>query len=254
MKITAIRSAGLFGETPKGGWSDEIRPEDSVHALIAVHTDSGAIGLGSAFTDSRLVRAAIEVARTALYRENALEPMRLAEKLSQTTFWMGMGGTLTHTISGIDIALWDILGKSAGQPVGRLLGGRYRDKVRPYASILMEMPDVMRDQAAAFRAKGFRAIKIGWGPFGRSDDPALDEAIVRAAREGAGDDCLLMVDAGASNTFWPHGLKWALRTADMVKEYDAYWLEEASERVRGGGERAAGCSGAAWGLLGRCVT
>jgi|HubBroStandDraft_5_1064220.scaffolds.fasta_scaffold1637150_1 L-alanine-DL-glutamate epimerase-like enolase superfamily enzyme len=81
-----------------------------------------------------------------------------------------------------------------------------------------------------------------------------DEAIVRAAREGAGDDCLLMVDAGASNTFWPHGLKWALRTADMVKEYDAYWLEEASERVRGGGERAAGCSGAAWGLLGRCVT
>jgi D-galactarolactone cycloisomerase len=227
MKITAIRSAGLFGETPKGGWSDEIRPEDSVHALIAVHTDSGAIGLGSAFTDSRLVRAAIEVLERHYVGENALEPMRLAEKLSQTTFWMGMGGTLTHTISGIDIALWDILGKSAGQPVGRLLGGRYRDKVRPYASILMEMPDVMRDQAAAFRAKGFRAIKIGWGPFGRSDDPALDEAIVRAAREGAGDDCLLMVDAGASNTFWPHGLKWALRTADMVKEYDAYWLEEA---------------------------
>ena len=227
MKITAIRSAGLFGETPKGGWSDEIRPEDSVHALIAVHTDSGAIGLGSAFTDSRLVRAAIEVLERHYIGENALEPMRLAEKLSQTTFWMGMGGTLTHTISGIDIALWDILGKSAGQPVGRLLGGRYRDKVRPYASILMEMPDVMRDQAAAFRAKGFRAIKIGWGPFGRSDDPALDEAIVRAAREGAGDDCLLMVDAGASNTFWPHGLKWALRTADMVKEYDAYWLEEA---------------------------
>jgi D-galactarolactone cycloisomerase len=227
MKITAIRSAGLFGETPKGGWSDEIRPEDSVHALIAVHTDSGAIGLGSAFTDSRLVRAAIEVLERHYIGENALEPMRLAEKLSQTTFWMGMGGTLTHTISGIDIALWDILGKSAGQPVGRLLGGRYRDKVRPYASILMEMPDVMRDQAASFRAKGFRAIKIGWGPFGRSDDPALDEAIVRAAREGAGDDCLLMVDAGASNTFWPHGLKWALRTADMVKEYDAYWLEEA---------------------------
>ena len=227
MKITAIRSAGLFGETPKGGWSDEIRPEDSVHALIAVHTDSGAIGLGSAFTNSRLVRAAIEVLERHYIGENALEPMRLAEKLSQTTFWMGMGGTLTHTISGIDIALWDILGKSAGQPVGRLLGGRYRDKVRPYASILMEMPDVMRDQAAAFRAKGFRAIKIGWGPFGRSDDPALDEAIVRAAREGAGDDCLLMVDAGASNTFWPHGLKWALRTADMVKEYDAYWLEEA---------------------------
>jgi D-galactarolactone cycloisomerase len=227
MKITAIRSVGLFGETPKGGWSDEIQPNDSVHALIAVHTDAGLVGLGSAFTDARLVRAAIEVLERHYIGENALEPMRLAEKLSQTTFWMGMGGTLTHTISGIDIALWDVLGKATGQPVGRLLGGRYRDRVRPYASILMEMPELMRERAAAYRAKGFRALKIGWGPFGRRDDAALDEAIVSAAREGAGDDCLLMVDAGASDAFWPNGLKWALRTADMVKEYDAYWFEEA---------------------------
>jgi L-alanine-DL-glutamate epimerase-like enolase superfamily enzyme len=227
MKITAIRSVGLFGETPKGGWSDEIQPNDSVHALIAVHTDGGVIGLGSAFTDARLVRAAIEVLERHYIGENALEPMRLAEKLSQTTFWMGMGGTLTHTIGGIDIALWDILGKATGQPVGRLLGGRYRDRVRPYASILMEMPELMRERAAAYRAKGFRALKIGWGPFGRREDAALDEAIVSAAREGAGDDCLLMVDAGASDAFWPNGLKWALRTADMVKEYDVYWFEEA---------------------------
>src|SRR3546814_6587526 len=105
---------------------------------------------------------------------------------------MVMGGTLTHTISGIDIALWDILGKATGQPVARLLGGCYRRKVRPYASILMEMPDLMRDRAAEFRKAGFRAIKIGWGPFGRRNDYALDKEIVRAAREGAGDDCLLL--------------------------------------------------------------
>jgi L-alanine-DL-glutamate epimerase-like enolase superfamily enzyme len=227
MKITAIRSAGLFGETPKGGWSDEIKPDDSVHALIAVHTDGGVVGLGSVFTDARLVRAGIAVLERHYLGENALEPMRLAEKLSQTTFWMGMGGTLTHTISGIDIALWDILGKVTGQPVGRLLGGRYRDRVRPYASILMEMPDLMRERAAEFRSRGFRALKIGWGPFGRREDFRLDEAIVRAAREGAGPDCLLMVDAGGSDTFWPNGLKWALRTADMVKDYDVYWFEEA---------------------------
>jgi L-alanine-DL-glutamate epimerase-like enolase superfamily enzyme len=227
MRITAIRCAGLFGETPKGGWSDEIKPEDSVHALIAVHTDGGVVGLGSVFTDARLVQAGIEVLERHYLGETALEPMRLAEKLSQTTFWMGMGGTLTHTISGIDIALWDILGKVTGQPVGRLLGGRYRDKVRPYASILMEMPDAMRERAAEFRNRGFRAVKIGWGPFGRKENDALDEAIVRAAREGAGSDCLLMVDAGGSDTFWPNGLKWALRTADMLKDYDVYWFEEA---------------------------
>jgi D-galactarolactone cycloisomerase len=227
MKIVAIRSTGLFGETPKGGWSKEIEPNDSVHALIAVHTDNGIVGFGSVFTDARLVSAALKVLEPLYHEENPLEPMRVSEKLHQNTFWMGMGGTLTHTISGIDIALWDILGKATGQPVGRLLGGRYRERVRPYASILMETPDLMRERAASFRRSGFRALKIGWGPFGRSEDHRLDEAIVAAAREGVGDDCLLMVDAGASDAFWPNGLKWALRTAAMLKTYDVHWFEEA---------------------------
>jgi len=227
MKIVALRSAGLFGETPKGGWSSEIKPGDAVHALVAVHTDGGVVGLGSVFTDARLVKAGLEVLAPFVIGENALEPMRVSEKLNQNTFWMGMGGTLTHTISGIDIALWDILGKVTGQPVGRLLGGCYRRRVRPYASILMEMPDLMRERTAEFRARGFKAIKVGWGPFGRREDYKLDEAIVRAAREGAGDGCMLMVDPGASDAFWPNGLKWAIRTEEMLRDYDVYWFEEA---------------------------
>ena len=103
-----------------------------------------------------------------LYRgENALEPERVSEKLHQHTFWLGRGGSLTHTISGIDIALWDILGQATGQPVGRLLGGRYRDRVRPYASILMDQPEPLAEQLRQIAARGFRAFKIGWGPFGR---------------------------------------------------------------------------------------
>ncbi|WP_269204920.1 hypothetical protein [Providencia rettgeri] len=58
----------------------------------------------------------------------------VSEKLRQNTFWMGRGGTLTHTISGIDIALWDILGKATGLPVSTLLGGNYRSKVQPLGS------------------------------------------------------------------------------------------------------------------------
>jgi D-galactarolactone cycloisomerase len=227
MKIVALRSVGLFGETPKGGWSNEIKPDDAVHALVAVHAEDGTIGLGSVFTDARLVKAGLEVLAPFVIGENALEPMRVAEKLHQNTFWMGMGGTLTHTISGIDIALWDILGKVTGQPVGRLLGGCYRKRVRPYASILMEMPDLMLERTAEFKARGFRAIKIGWGPFGRREDFKLDEAIVRAARKAAGDDCMLMVDPGGSDAFWPNGLKWAVRTEEMLRDYDVYWFEEA---------------------------
>ena len=131
MKIVALRSVGLFGETPKGGWSSEIKPDDAVHALVSVHTEDGTIGLGSVFTDARLVKAGLEVLSPFVIGENALEPMRVTEKLHQNTFWMGMGGTLTHAISGIDIALWDILGKATGQPVGRLLGGCYRGASGP---------------------------------------------------------------------------------------------------------------------------
>ena len=226
IKIRLIISAPLIGESPKGGWSTEIKPEDSVHALIAVHTDAGITGFGSVFTDGRLVQAALKVLEPLYLGENALEPERVSEKLHQNTFWMGRGGSLTHTISGIDIALWDVLGKATGMPVGRLLGGRYRERVLPYCSLLMEQPALMFDVIARYRQQGFRAFKIGWGPFGRAMDHKLDADIVRAARDAAGPDAQLFVDAGASDAHWPHGLKWAMRTAHMLAEYEVGWFEE----------------------------
>ncbi|WCB93450.1 D-galactarolactone cycloisomerase [Baekduia alba] len=225
MQIERVSVAGLSGATPAGGWAIELRPDDVVHTLVTVHTDTGLTGVGSAYSDDRLVRAAIEVLSPLLIGECALEPERVSEKLHQHTFWLGRGGTLTHAISGIDMALWDILGKACDQPVGRLLGGRYRDRVRPYASLLMDEPAVLADHLAALVAQGFSAYKIGWGPFGRRSH-RLDEAMVRSAREAIGPDALLMVDAGASDGFWPHGYTWALRTAAMLAAYDVEWFEE----------------------------
>ncbi len=226
MKIKTVDSLGLFGKSPKGGWTNEIQPDDSVHALVIVKTDDGHVGIGSVFTDSRLVEAALAVLRPLVIGESAIEPMRVSEKLHQNSFWMGHGGTLTHAISGIDIALWDIFGQATGQPVGRLLGGTYRTRVKAYASILMEEPAIMKERTAFYRAQGFRAIKIGWGPFGRVSRK-LDEEVIRAARAGAGEDCDLMVDAGASDAFWPQGLNWAINTAQMLKDFNVSWFEEA---------------------------
>ncbi len=226
MRITDIRSAGLRHGTPEGGWSNEIRPDDCVHTLIAVTTDEGITGWGSAFTNDELVRGALHLLAPLYLGENPLEPERVSEKLHANTFWMGRGGSVTHAISGIDIAMWDILGKATGQPVGRLLGGRYRDRVLPYASLLMREPRALAEQVAAVEAQGFRAFKIGWGPFGRSSS-AMDEAIVRAALEAVSPDSLLMVDAGASDAFWPQDYKWAVRTASMLAGYGVYWFEEA---------------------------
>ncbi len=225
MKIREIRCAGLRGATPEGGWTNELRPEDCVHTLIAVHTDEGAVGLGSVFTNDALVKAALAVLEPLYRGENALEPERVSEKLHQHMFWLGRGGSITHTISGIDIALWDLLGKASGQPVGRLLGGRYRDRVQPYASLLMDEPDKLQDHLLAVKSQGFRAFKIGWGPFGRRD-AATDRAIVQAARQAVGPESRLMVDAGGSDAFWTNGYKWAINTARMLAEYDVDWFEE----------------------------
>jgi L-alanine-DL-glutamate epimerase-like enolase superfamily enzyme len=225
MRILEVRAHGLRGGTPEGGWSNELEPDDCVHTLVEVSTDQGATGWGSVFTSEALVKASLEVLRPLYRGESAIEPERVSEKLHQNTFWLGRGGAITHTISGIDIALWDLLGKASGQPVGRLLGGRHRERVRPYASLLMREPARMADELAPVRAQGFRAFKIGWGPFGRRDN-ATDEAIVRAARDAVGSDSLLMVDAGGSDAYWPGSLKWALRASDMLDHYGVHWFEE----------------------------
>ena len=78
MKITQIRCAGLRGATPEGGWSNELRPEDCVHTLVAVHTDEGLVGLGSVFTNDALVKAALAVLEPLYRGETALEPERVS--------------------------------------------------------------------------------------------------------------------------------------------------------------------------------
>lgn len=226
MKIATVRALGLRGATPEGGWSAELQPDDCVHTLIEVVTDEGVTGYGSVFTNDALVQASLKVLQPLYSGESAIDPARVSEKLHQNTFWQGRGGALTHTISGIDIALWDILGKVTGQPISRLLGGRYKERIKPYASLLMTDPDATRERLLQVKAQGFRAFKLGWGPFGRVSTQ-LDEAIVRAARDAVGPDCDLMIDAGGSDAYWPGNLKWALHTARMLADYDVTWFEEA---------------------------
>ncbi len=162
MNIREIRAIGLRGATPEGGWSDELEGDDCVHTLITVVTDEGLTGLGSVFTNDDLVKSALAVLEPLYLGENALEPERVSEKLHQNMFWLGRGGSITHAISGIDIALWDLLGKATGQPVGRLLGGRYRDRVKPYASVLMQAPAALAEYLLQLKEQGFKAFKIGW--------------------------------------------------------------------------------------------
>ena len=226
MKIRDIRLLPLRGATPDGGWDEQLLSDQTnLHTLVEVVTDEGVTGLGSVFTSSTLIEGAIEVLRPFLYGASAMDPTATTERLHQQSFWQGRGGAITHAISGIDIALWDIFGKVTAQPISRLLGGRYRESIKPYGSVLMDEPDKLRSSLEDGMSRGFRAFKIGWGPFGRQSGQT-DETIVRVARETVGSDVELMVDAGGSDAFWPHGYKWAWNTAKMLADYQVTWFEE----------------------------
>jgi L-alanine-DL-glutamate epimerase-like enolase superfamily enzyme len=226
MTIKQFRLLPLLGSTPDGGWTSGWSADENLHTLIELVTDAGVTGLGGIYTSRRLVEGALGALSPFLIGASALDPAATAETLHQNSFWQGRGGAITHAISGIDIALWDIFGKVTSQPISRLLGGRHREAIKPYGSMLMTEPAGMRARLEAGLERGFRAFKIGWGPFGRRS-ARTDEAIVAAAREAIGPEVELMVDAGGSDAYWPHGYKWAIQTARMLANYDVTWFEEA---------------------------
>jgi L-alanine-DL-glutamate epimerase-like enolase superfamily enzyme len=226
MKIVDVRLTGLAGGTVEGGWADELKPEDDIHTIVEVLTDAGLVGVASAYNSKALIAAAVRLLRPLLIGERPDEPARVTEKLRQATFWQGRGGAVEHAISGLDIALWDLFGKICNQPVARLLGGCYRDRIKPYGSLLFDEPPRLREKLQHAVARGFKAIKMGWRPFGRRDRKT-DELLIKTARETVGPSVELMVDAGGSEQFWPHGYKWALETAKMLADYDVTWFEEA---------------------------
>jgi D-galactarolactone cycloisomerase len=225
MKIREILVFGLRGGTPPGGWTNELRPEDCVHTLIAIVTEDGLVGWGSASTSDHLVKAALRTLEPIYVGADSLEPDRLTSLADRQTFWMGHGGAITHAISALDLALWDLLGQATGRSVGRLLSGRHRESVQLYASILTDEPERLAATIEGLRGAGFEAFKIGWGPFGRASDQ-VDEAIVAAARSAAGPSARLMVDAGASDGNWLQGLAWARRTSTMLADHGVEWFEE----------------------------
>src|SRR5256885_14922588 len=154
MTIADLRLTGLAGGTVEGGGAEELKPDDNLHRVVEVLTDDGLIGIGSAMTSAALVEAAVKLLRPLLIGERADEPARVSEKLRQHTFWQGRGGAVEHAISGIDIALWDLFGKICKQPVARLLGGRYRDRIKPYGSLLFDEPEPLRVKLKETSARG----------------------------------------------------------------------------------------------------
>lgn len=128
-----------------------------------------------------------------------------------------------HTLSGIDVALCDLLGHRRGVPAYELLGYRNAYPKTPYASQLFgDTPQQTYEAAKKVASKGFRAAKFGWGPFGTGSVEA-DVEQLNAAREGLGPEGILLVDAG---TIWIEDVAAAAERLDALKSFRAVWLEE----------------------------
>lgn len=128
-----------------------------------------------------------------------------------------------HTLSGVDIALWDLLGKKLSEPVYRLLGYPRAYPKRAYASALFgDDPQQTFTKARQLSSQGYRAVKFGWGPFGLGS-VSQDADQLQAARQGLGPNASLLVDAG---TVWGDRVELALARVPALNEARALWLEE----------------------------
>jgi len=223
MRIKDVRYYPLY---PKDDYGGALEDGENFNTLIELEADNGLKGYGSTYTTLALTAAAMRLLEPVLKAEKDISPACISEKLHQRNYWLGRGGSVTHVISGVDIALWDLFGKQLGVSVSKLVGGRYRDKVRPYASLSFDDGQTLESKIEDALKKGFVGIKLGWGTFGRLD-LKNDENLVSRARKAAGDSTALMIDPGGSGEFYGVTFKRALETAKMLGQYNVEWYEEA---------------------------
>jgi L-rhamnonate dehydratase len=231
VEVLVLKSPGLYA-SPEGA---EEPPGPTYMGVVRVSTDAGITGYSDMETAPTVAQAVVEAPRwgepglecfdglrSLVVGENPLEVERLWYKMYRGSIYYGRRGAALQAISAIDIALWDILGKFYRQPVHILLGGKWRDRVRAYASTLFRpTPQAMRESARRYLDEGFTAIKFGWGVFGK--DPNLDVRLVEAARTQIGDAVDLLIDTG---WFVERTPKQAIRVVRSLEPFRPFFIEE----------------------------
>lgn len=195
--------------------------------LVKVETSEGLVGWGEASGPPRVLASIIdEIIAEWVIGEEPAAVGSLSERAYSSLYHFSSGGLLQAAISALDIALWDLRGKAADQPIYELIGERNREAVSPYASTMYFTPKDRDPAEPVERAveAGFDAVKI---KLGRSLEEDLER--VRTAREVL-DDGTLLVDCNGN-----YRADQAIRLAAAIEPFDIGWLEEpvSPENVAG---------------------
>ena len=194
--------------------------------LVAeLFTDDGFVGLGNAALAPQATKQVIDLyLKPLLIGQDAWDIERLWQHMYRKTMAFGRKGIGMVAISALDIALWDVLGKSAKQPVFRLLGGRTKTRIPVYASRLYAAElGKLAAEAKRYKDEGYRAMKLrfGWGPADGAHGMQRNVELVRTVRESIGDDIDLMADA-----YMGWNLDYAKRMLPLLEPFNLRWLEE----------------------------
>ena len=193
--------------------------------VVEIFTDEGLVGIGNAALAPQVTKQVVDLyLKPILIGADPWESELLWQHMSRKTMAFGRKGVVMAAISAVDIALWDILGKSAKQPVYRLLGGRTKPRIPVYASRLYSSPlDQLAAEAKRYKEDGYKAMKLrfGWGPSDGAPGMQRNVDLVRTVRETAGDEIDLMADAYMGWT-----LDYAKRMLPLLEPFNLRWLEE----------------------------
>jgi len=193
--------------------------------VCEIMTDDGLVGIGNAALSPLVTKQVIDqYLAPLLIGADPWDVEFLWQHMYRKTMAFGRKGVGMVAISAVDIALWDLMGKSARQPVYRLLGGRTKPRIPVYASRLYSTPlDELAEESRKYADEGYRAMKMrfGWGPTDGAEGMQKNVDLVRTLRETVGDGVDIMADAYMGWT-----LDYAKRMLPLLEPFHLRWLEE----------------------------
>lgn len=240
MKIDAVRTHILDHKLDQVFESASMRFNRRQHCLVEIVCDDGTIGWGECLGPANPNAAVVEAYAASLVGRDPLETERIWIELYNLLRDQGQRGLTVTALSGIDIALWDIKGKHFGAPVSTLLGGRFRESVKAYATggfrkVGTDRVADLAEETGAYAKEGFHAVKIKIG-FGVEDDLK----VIAAVREAIGPETRFMIDANhgydvveaveLGKRAVRHGIDW-FEEPVLPEQLDAYCAVRAGQPI-----------------------